>query len=124
MFVVTFKANRENDRLDAEGVTVVGEIVGGEESRRPGRGRSYKLEVTYSSEDDRVRNQKRFSVAKDVYAQAGTGGEVPVTFLPSDPDVARVGERRDSAFGFVAGPVMVLVGAGILVYAVRRRGRG
>lgn len=124
MMVVTFKAQRENERLDREGVTVVGEIVGGEESRgRRGR-RSYKLDVTYSSEDRRVRHQKTLTVPKEVYEQAGVAGEVPVTFLLSDPDVARAGERRDSAIGFVVGPVLALVGAGMLAYFVRRRARG
>lgn len=124
MVVATLKARRENNRLDAEGVTVVGQVVGGDEVRRRRGGRNYKLEVAYSSPDGAVRRQKTLPVSKEMFEQAGGGGEVPVTFLLSDPDVARVGARRDSAFGFVAGPVMALVGAGMLVAGVRRRMRG
>lgn len=122
MLVATLKGRRENNRLDAEGVTVVGQVVGGEEFRRRRGGRNFKLEVAYSSPDGAVRRQKTLPVSKETYEQAG--GEVPVTFLPSDPDVARVGERRDSALGLVAGPVMALVGAAMLVAGVRRRLRG
>jgi hypothetical protein len=126
MLVATLKGYRENNRLDADGVTVAGQIVGGEESRRRRGGRNYKLDVAYSSADGLVRHQKPLPVSKETFEQAGGGGggEVPVTFLLSDPDVARVGARRDSALGFVAGPVMALVGAAMLVAGVRRRMRG
>lgn len=124
LMVVTFRAQRENDRLDAEGVRVVGEIVGGEEARgRRGR-KTYKLDVTYASEDGRVRNQKTMTVPKEVYEQTGVGGEIPVTFILGEPDVARVGERRDSAFGYIGGPVMMLIGGVMLAFFVRRRARG
>ena len=123
MLFATFKGQRENDRLDADGMSVTGQVVGGEESRRRRGGRSYKLDVTYASPDGRVRNEKQFSVPKEIYEQSAVGGEVPVTFLMADPGVARVGERRDSAFGFIVGPILVLVGAGILAYLIRRRTR-
>ena len=124
ILVVTLKVYQRGNRLDAEGVTVAGQVVGGEESRGRRGQRKYELDVAYSSADGAVRHQRTLPVTKEQYELAGAAGEVPVTFLLSDPDVARVGPRKDRALFLVAGPVFLLIGAAMLVAGIRRRMRG
>ena len=124
LLAVSINRSREDDRLDAAGETVPGRVVGGHETYRRRGGRSYTLDVAYQSKDGRVSHRRSFSVPKTVYEQAGQQDFVRVTFLPAEPNVARVGGRRDNGVGMGIGAVLLVGGVGLLAYFFLKRKRG
>jgi hypothetical protein len=118
---IGIRNNGEDNRLDAGGQTVEGRVVDGRETVRRRGGRSYYLDVAYATTDGRVRHQKEFSVSKKVYEGAANNPAVSVTFLPSDPNVARIGGRRDNAIGMGIGAVAGLGGLGMLVFGILKQ---
>ena len=120
MFGVGVTNYFEDNRLDAEGKTVQGEVVGGHSSVRRRGGRSYKLEVAYGDAGAR-RHRKEFSVSSSVFERAEQSPTVNVTYLPAEPQVARIGDRRDNAFGMGIGSVLFVAGGGCIAWLVARR---
>jgi hypothetical protein len=114
-----FVSHSKQKKLDAEGKTARAEIVGGE-SRSGRRGsKTYNVELRYQTESRQTVN-KKFSVSKSTFESAqnqGVGGALQVTYLPSDPQTARV--VGDSSSGhvvmYVLGPILALVGAFMVV---------
>lgn len=108
-------------KLDAEGKTAQAQIVGGE-SRSGRRGsKTYKVELRYTTES-RQTVSKKFTVDKKTFESAnnqGVGGALQVTYLPSDPQTARVVGDGNSGHVvmFVLGPILALVG----VFMVMKR---
>jgi hypothetical protein len=105
--------------FDKDGVSVIGEIMQGEErSGRRGR-RSYTFEITYQVEGRSYTNQ--FSVTGDYFKQHVRGDEigpnsaVELKYLPRDPNQAIVvGGSTDGVWALWAG----LAGAGIGLFGI------
>lgn len=117
---IAVNQRNEDQRLAAEGDTVQGNVVSTSQSRRRRGGKSYKVDVAYVSTDGRVRHEKEFKVSSSEHARAEEQGTIPVTFLPSDPAVARIGGPRNTGLGLGVGAVMILAGGGVLAWFAKR----
>ena len=118
--VVAVNQKNEDARLSADGQTVQADVVGVSRTTRRRGGKSYKVDLAYASEDGRVRHTKQFSVSSSEYDRAQNTQTLPVTFLPSDPTVARVGGPRNTTLGMGIGAAGILIGGGMLAWFVKR----
>ena len=120
---VSFSTYREDERLDAKGQTVQGEVVGGRTTTRRRGGKTYKVDLVYgptAAMPGRGTHRKEFTVSSAQYAEADRTGELPVAFLPDDLGVARVRPHRNNALPMGLGELACLAGAGMLGFLVYR----
>ncbi len=120
-----FKEKQKVERLMASGQTTEGAIVEAEErSGRRGR-KSYYIDVQYGSEPKSHRGN--FNVTKEFYqahvsTTEVTNPEVTVRFNPDNIAESIIeGGSVDQKFLVYVGPVLALVGLGILLFNIFRR---
>jgi hypothetical protein len=108
MIFFGIKEYRNSKKLQAEGKQTVGTVTDNEVRRgRKGR-KSYYLTVTFKTEASTV-VEKRKSVSRGLFDDASQAGTVPVTYLPSDPNVCAFGPKVKTEW------VGLVVGFGALV---------
>jgi hypothetical protein len=113
------------DSFEKDGVTVKGEIQGGESHRTGRRGRSYNLKITYLTAEGRQFN-KDFSVSSSFFKNVGAEGiitnpDVEVVYLKQNPGDAMVkgGSNYSPEFRYL-GPFLSLGALGYLGLRVRK----
>jgi hypothetical protein len=113
LFLLIFgcKEYLETRSLQSKGKATTGEVTDAEErSGRRGR-RKYYLSVTFRTEQAQEVNS-RAQVSRAVYDQASHSRKVNVTYLPTKPDVHRLGPEVKSDFINIGIGVLVLGFAG------------
>ena len=79
-------------RLKTEGVKISGSLVDSN-TLDTGMGRtSYRITLDYKPPDDDTTYRKEFFATEVIYNQARDAGQVPVTYLPSDPTLSTAGD--------------------------------
>lgn len=108
-------------RLKTEGVEVPGTLVDSS-TLNTGKGRtSYHVTLDYTPTDGATTYRKEFFVSEALYDTARQAGQLPVTYLPSDPTVSAAGE--DIPFQteqFAIGGGLILAACGVWYYLRRQ----
>nr|WP_261361264.1 DUF3592 domain-containing protein [Aeoliella straminimaris] len=104
-------------RLGREGKQVPGTLVDSS-TLNTGKGRtSYHLVLDYKPPDSETTYRKEFFVDQTVYNQAQQAGQVPVTYLPSDPTLSTGNQQaKGDTEPLVIGGGLLLVAVGIWAY--------
>jgi hypothetical protein len=116
-----------NDRLNNEGKTVAGEIVGGEWKKKRKGSKSYSLDVSFKPESGPTVN-KRMKV-DSTYFEAHVAGEeisdpqTTIRYNPAKPEEESIieGQGEDLWIMIYLGPVLALIGLGGLFYKFKKR---
>jgi hypothetical protein len=110
---------RDSKKLVAEGRSTVGHVTDTQSISGGRRGRdTYYLVVAFETEKG-VARTKTIKVSWEVYYSAAIGGTVQLHYLPSDPDVAQVGEKpRVRRRAMVEGIVYLAFGIGVTALCV------
>jgi len=109
-------------RLDAEGIVVPGQVVDRTLTRGRRGSKSYHVVVEYYPKGKPLGEYltHTFSVSARTFESTQAQPSVSVRYLPSDPTVSAIeGERDDGMFGLVGGPILVVVGLGVVGFALR-----
>ncbi len=116
------KTRMTAQRLDAEGVVVSGQVVDHQMTRGRRGSKSYQIVVEYSPKDSTLGQylSHKYSVSARTFEATQVQPVVSVRYLPSDPTVSAIeGERDYGMFGLVGGPILVVVGLGVVGFAMR-----
>ena len=104
-------------RLGREGKQVPGTLVDSS-TLNTGKGRtSYHLMLDYQPPNSEITYRKEFFVAQSIYDQALKAGQVPVTYLPSDPTLSTASQQaKGDTEPLAIGGGLLLVAVGIWAY--------
>jgi hypothetical protein len=111
LFIAAGIANElKVSKLRNEGVVVEGRILDGGELARPTGRKTHYLQVEFEKgAGEKV--VKAFPVDRDDFVHANQVGKIPITYVPRNPALSRVGTR----FGYNRTPLFVAIGAFVLI---------
>ncbi|UXI68048.1 DUF3592 domain-containing protein [Tahibacter amnicola] len=127
LFIVAgFNESKKMKAMDDHGKTAEAVVESVEWKRKRGSDRSFTVNVQFETEDKQRITKNNLSVSTELGKQLRDGGDnatVQVKYLPEDPHTVIMADHKDnSGFMYGAGAVAFLVGVGILVYRLRKRG--
>jgi hypothetical protein len=115
VLVTWFTRSGSEGKLDREGVTVTGRVLGGEERGIRQKYKLLYLDVSYRSADG-VDHRREFSVLRETYDRAMESKTIPVIYLPADPAQARIDREDTSVTPLLLGLALTLAGTGALAF--------
>lgn len=113
-----------HEKLAAEGVKAPGTIDGGETRSGRKRGKTYKLDFSFTTKDGKVISKKGMSMPKSfvethVQNDTITDDRIEVVYLPSDPNTCQVvgveSSHQAMIYGGAAIGVAGLAGVGFML---------
>lgn len=121
-----YQSKALNERLQTQGETVDGEIVGGEWKSGRRSGKTYSFDVAFKPKTGTTVNQ-RIKVGETYFKAHVVGDAIsdPVTkvrYNPENPEECIIeGEGKDQGFLMYVGPVLGLVGLAGVVSMFRKQ---